>query len=157
GGVDTKCTRVMLAAGDARAAVARGDVEGAPRRMRPGILDLRGQRQRASPLERCAIDVDTVEREIGPGARIEHRLGFAGLGERGFRKSGRCDAPGEKACECPTIDHELSSWFWHAGFCRDGFEIRPCTVREPHNPNTNTIVALARFFSSGMRASLLRA
>ena len=61
---------------DLRPAVARHRVESAPRRMRPDVLNVGRQRHGAALDQRGAVDVDVVERELGPDTGVIDRLGF---------------------------------------------------------------------------------
>ena len=75
--IDRQRVGAMRIARDLRPAIARHHVESAPRRMWPGILDIRRQCHRAAFEQRGIIDVDVVERELGTDTGVIHRLGFA--------------------------------------------------------------------------------
>ncbi len=75
-GIDAKSGDVMLGAGRAitRSAAAGRNIKIAPRRMRPGILHARGQRDLRALDQLRARDIYIVMREIGSDICIERGL-----------------------------------------------------------------------------------
>src|SRR5512145_3015892 len=62
----------------AGAAVARHDIEVSCRRMRPGVLDIGRQRDRATLCQGGVGYVDVKERELRPDAGIQDGFGHSG-------------------------------------------------------------------------------
>jgi hypothetical protein len=65
-----------------RAAIARNHVEVPCRRMRPDVLDVGRQRDRATFAQRGVGDVDVKESELRPDAGVEDGLGHGGSTSR---------------------------------------------------------------------------
>ena len=61
-------------AANARRAVARRDVEMAARGVRPAIMDIGRRGDGAPPLQRGALDIDRVMRQLRPDAGIKRDL-----------------------------------------------------------------------------------
>src|SRR5690348_651250 len=65
---------------DPRRAIARRDVEKAPRRMRPSIMHICRERERAAARQRRTRDVDLVMRQLWPDAGVERHPVCGGYG-----------------------------------------------------------------------------
>src|SRR4051794_12111451 len=96
----------MLVARDTWAAVARHDIEISFRRMRPGILDVGGQRHGAPRLPCGVGDADVEQRQLRPDAGIEDGLCCHWLTPRTL---GGCDRAGKEHGKGAAIDHGGSS------------------------------------------------
>ena len=73
--IDRERAGIMLVAGKAWSAAARHHVQKTPQRMRPGILNAGGQRDRAACAQGCGVDVDIITRKRRSDAAVIHCLG----------------------------------------------------------------------------------
>src|ERR1700681_2847485 len=87
--------------------VARRNIEILSRNVRPRVLHAGRKRHRATPDERCAVDVHIILRQLRPDAGVEHGVARRRLRPRSaWHGSGTC----EQRNELSTIDHVPPWW-----------------------------------------------
>src|SRR5262249_47494850 len=72
----------------ARRAVARCHIKASARSVRPGIMDIGRQANRATAMELASFDVDIVLGQLRPDAGVERHSFPCGLGRCGLRHNG---------------------------------------------------------------------